>query len=39
MLLDPNGPKTLDAVINDAVCAVITKDAVCANEALVEPLA
>jgi hypothetical protein len=30
MLLDPNGPKMLDAVMNDAVEA---------NEALVEPLA
>jgi hypothetical protein len=39
MLLDPNGPKTLEAVINDAVCAVLTNDAVVANEALVEPLA
>jgi hypothetical protein len=39
MLLDPNGPKTLEEVINDAVCAVLTNDAVEANEALVEPLA
>jgi hypothetical protein len=30
MLFDPNGPKTLEEVTNDAVCA---------NEALVEPLA
>ena len=39
ILLDPNGPKMLEAVMNDAVCAVLTNDAVCANEALVEPLA
>jgi hypothetical protein len=39
MLLDPNGPKTLDAVTNDAVCAVLTNEAVDENEALVEPLA
>jgi hypothetical protein len=39
MLLDPKGPKTLDDVTNDDVCAVITKDAVAAKDALVEPLA
>ena len=36
ILFDPKGPKTLEDVINDAVCA---NDAVVANEALVEPLA
>ena len=39
MLSTPNGPLTLEDVTKDAVCAVITNDAVAANDALVEPLA